>query len=121
MRAHVSYQNANAGAAPHTPILVNGVQHPTHVFMFSRVFDHKDLKDICSRLNLTDYQVAVCCVDKSQVSRGAFALSNTVELKTRVVTVISGGGESYGCRVFVRVAPPPRWLRSQSRAAVAKP
>ena len=90
VRDRITYLRDDAAAAPHTPIVVNG-EHPSHVFMFSRVFDDEDLEDICSRLNLTDYKVAVCCVDKSQLCRGVFALTNAVELKVRVPAAISGG------------------------------
>lgn len=38
----ITYLRADAAAAPHTPIVVNGEQ-PSHVFMFSRVFSEEDL------------------------------------------------------------------------------
>jgi hypothetical protein len=47
-------------------------------------------------------------VELGQITKGVFVLKDAVELEERVKVTISGSGESYGCRVFVRVAPPPR-------------
>ena len=102
------YLNGNAASNPGSPIVLKNGEHPSHVFTFSRVFAEEDLKDICSRLNLTDYKVVVCCVELSQITKGVFVLKDAVELEERVKVTISGSGRSYGCRVFVRVAPPPR-------------
>jgi len=105
---HTQYLNGNAASSPSSPIVLNNGEHPSHIFTFSRVFAEEDLEDICSRLNLTDYKVVVCCVDLGHITKGVFVLKDAVELEDRVKVTISGGGESYGCRVFVRVAPPPR-------------
>jgi hypothetical protein len=85
---------ANAASPVNTPIIVNG-EHPSHIFMFSRVFHKDDLRDISLRLNMTDYKVVVCCVDPGQIKRGCFYLENAVELKDRIIATISGSGASY--------------------------
>ncbi len=63
----VHYINADAAASVSTPITVKDGEHPSHIFMFSRVFGEKDLQDIARRLNLTDYKVVVCCVNEKQI------------------------------------------------------
>jgi len=85
--------------------------------MFSRVFSKENLTAIAKRLDLTDYKVLVCCVDNGQMKTGVFPLKSGVELERRIQTTITGSGDSFKCRVFVRTVPLPQArIRRASKA-----
>ena len=69
----IRYDDTNAAASVRRPFAFGG-EHPSHVFMFSRVFHEDDIRDIAKRLDLTDYKVVVCCVDGAQMKKGVFSL-----------------------------------------------
>jgi len=79
----VQYVKANAAEHVTNPITIDG-KHPSHIFMFSRVFSKGDLTAIAKRLDLTDYKVLVCCVDHGQMKTDVFPLKSGVELEQRI-------------------------------------
>ena len=83
VRGRVQYVKADAAENVKTPITIKG-KHPSHIFMFSRVFSKGNLTAIARRLDLTDYKVLVCCVDHSQMITGVFPLKSGVELEQRI-------------------------------------